>query len=618
MLRRHLLILCALLASASFVIWSHGSTESAVQPNAAEDDDEFLAFAPEVEIGDESAVEDDDPLPAKPAGKNARKLTPQQTTATHKQARVIQPMHDGKPVSLATFCLGRNGNILACVADNSGAFPGQHSRAGNSKVGSYVQEYAFDGKLLKEIPVGFHVTAINIGPKDDVFIAGAGKMARIVDGIVTGEAPTPQIGDYEAFKKQVAKTAENETAEYRKMFDEQISSLKKQVETLEAKAKKEELTKREEAKLKSTQQALKMQEQQIEAIVGQMGDPEVMARQRMVVTALGVTSEDVFVSVMSTKGHGYEVWRTDYDFKEPKKVVSSLSGCCGQLDIQARDDRLYIAENGKFEVSVRDRDGKRLSGFGRRDRSAADGFGSCCNPMNVRCCNNGDILAAESSIGNIKRFNAKGEFVSLVGKAKIGIGCKHVALAYDESRDRYYMMNVDKAHIAVLIPVGEVPPESEAEKAARIARDEFSKTLVGKWERDGREQKKKPAKSALNGLIGSLFGGSDDEGPGMAMPEQPFDAVTFSANGGIQVEGGMLGMYARGNELSWEAVALTGKALDVAFNMDGAEFINGRIEKQSDDEIEIRSQNFGSGNFGKPFKFKRIKPAEKPQPEKTR
>ena len=45
-----------------------------------------------------------------------------------------------------------------------------------------------------------------------------------------------------------------------------------------------------------------------------------------------------------------------------------------------------------------------------------------------------------------------------------------MALACDESRDRYYMMNVDKGHIAVLIPVGEIPPETEAEANRWLAR----------------------------------------------------------------------------------------------------------------------------------------------------
>ncbi len=36
-------------------------------------------------------------------------------TSTHKQVRAIKPMHDGKPITLNTFCLDKSGNILACV-----------------------------------------------------------------------------------------------------------------------------------------------------------------------------------------------------------------------------------------------------------------------------------------------------------------------------------------------------------------------------------------------------------------------------------------------------------------------------------------------------------------------
>ena len=609
MLRRHLL-LCGLMIYALAMNWSQISAEPAAENAPDKDRDNAAA--------DEPDDADDEPLPAKPAGKKGHKLTAEQTTPTHMQVRVIQPAHDGKPVSLATFCLARNGNILACVAEHSlnAEVPEDEAPPRKQKTQSFVQEYSCDGKLLHEIPVSFSATAINIAPNGEVFIAGEGKMARIVDGKVTGETPTPHIGDYETFKKQVLEAAKEEVAEFCKDFDEQIEALKEKIAALETKSKEQELTKREQAQLKSSKQALNVQEQQVQAITGSMGDPDEQVRERLVVTALAVTGEDVFVSVMSVKGHGYEVWRTDHEFKQPKKVVASLSGCCGQMDIQARGDRLFVAENGKFQISVRDRDGKRLASFGKRDRNSVDGFGSCCNPMNLRCCDNGDILAAESSIGNIKRFNAQGEFVGLIGKAKIGIGCKHVALASDESRDHYYMMNVDRGHIAVLIPAGEVPPETEAEKTARIARDGFSQRLVGQWEREVLDPKKKAAKNPLVGLIGSLVGADDEEG--LRMPEHVFDAVTFSANGKIQVDGGMLGIYARDSELSWEGVALNGKVLDVTFNMDGAEFTSAKIEMVSDDEVEICSQNFGSGEFGKKFKFKRQKTAEKPKTEKRR
>jgi hypothetical protein len=606
------------MAAALVVNWSPVFAEPASRDEPSSKGQKAIPRTSDAD--DDVADEDDDPPPRKPAARKARRLTDEQKTPTHKQVRIIKPAHGEKPVSLATFCLAQNGNILACVATNSpdAGSLADDDAARNENSHSFVQEYAPDGTLVRETAVPFSATAINVSPSGGIFIAGDGKMARIIDGKVIGETPTPNIGNQEEFKKQVLEAAKEEVAEYSKQFEDQICELKKRVESLESKSEKQELTKREAAQLKSLKQSLEVQEQQIKSISEMFGNPETQVRQRLVVTALGVTEGDVFVSVMSAKGHGYEVWRTDHEFKEPTKVVASLSGCCGQMDIQARDDRLFVAENGNFQVSIRDRDGKRLSSFGKRDRGAVDGFGSCCNPMNVRCCDNGDILTAESSIGNIKRFNAAGEFVGFIGKAKIGIGCKHVALAFDESLNRYYMMNVDKDHIAVLIPIGDIPPETQAEKAARAARDEFSKGLVGQWEREGREVKKKTARNPLNGLIGSLLGSGDDNDDSPEnFREQPFDAVTFSANGKIKAVGGMLGMYSSNYDLSWEAVSLKDKVLEVAFNMDGAEFTSARVEIVSDDEIEVRAQTYGSGEFGKPYKFKRKGTAARPKPGTT-
>jgi hypothetical protein len=561
---------------------------------------------PQVAAVDRDDADPSDDEPERPA-KKAGKITAQQSTATHKQVRVIKPAHDGKPVTLATFCLAANGNLLACVDTNQPETEATESDSDAKKPGSsFVQTYSPEGKLLEEISVPFNATAINVGANGVVFVGGEGKLAKIVEGQVSPVISTPHIGDYETFKKRVVAAAKEEMAEFRKQFDDEIKQLQKQVDTLEASATGKELSKRDQAKLTSLKESIAQQEAQLKQIDATQDEDE-LVRQRLVVTALGVTDQDVFVSVMGVEGQGYEVWRTNHDFLEPKKVVTQLSGCCGQLDIQARDDHLFVAENGKFEISIRDREGQKLSSFGRRDRSAVDGFGSCCNPMNLRCCSNGDILAAESSIGNIKRFNSKGEFVGLVGKAKIGIGCKHVALAFDEARDRYYMMNVDKSHIAVLVPLGEIPAETEAEKAARLSRVEFGKRMAGRWERVGIDPKKK-AKGPLSGLISSVLG-NDEEA---ALPTDPFDQITFSADGGLKVEGGLFAMYFQ-EDATWEAVQLDGKVLEIALQMGGADFSNARVEMVSDDELQIRTQNYGSEVFGNPITLKRDKNAKAPK-----
>src|SRR5260370_283971 len=116
MLRRHLL-LCGIMAPVLVVNWSPVVAEPASRRESTSKGQKADAQASAAE--DEAPDEDDDPLPKKPASRKSRRLTAEQKTPTHKQMRIIQPLHDDKPVSLSTFCLAQNGTILACVATNS-------------------------------------------------------------------------------------------------------------------------------------------------------------------------------------------------------------------------------------------------------------------------------------------------------------------------------------------------------------------------------------------------------------------------------------------------------------------------------------------------------------------
>jgi hypothetical protein len=199
-------------------------------------------------------------------------------------------------------------------------------------------------------------------------------------------------------------------------------------------------------------------------------------------TGLAATDDDVFVSLPMMTGFGYGIWRLNHELTEPKLVMDDVHGCCGQLDIQTDGENLLVAENTKFQVGFYDRDGKRLNGWGKRLRNGDEGFGSCCNPMNVRCCANGEILTAESSIGHIKRFNQAGEFLGFVGTAKVAGGCKHVAIGFDSSRNYHYMMNEDRSHVAVLVPRADAPAETEDERISREAMASHGQFIYGTWE----------------------------------------------------------------------------------------------------------------------------------------
>lgn len=261
-------------------------------------------------------------------------------------------------------------------------------------------------------------------------------------------------------------------------MNEQAADLKEKDE--------EDLTDAEKARLKAIDTQIKAYEKQIEMYADQfeVTDERIdqMIQQKLAIKSIGVNEKDVFVTCSATKGYGYEVWRMNHELAEPELVVKNLSGCCGQMDIQAAGDQLLIAENTKFRVGIYNRDGKLVSDFGQRDRTGEEGFGSCCNPMNIRCCTNGDILTAESSIGTIKRFNSEGELVGLVGKAKIGGGCKHVALGFDEKRNRYYMMYEDEGSICVLLSNEEAPAETADEMEAKQAAKALGNKLNGKWQ----------------------------------------------------------------------------------------------------------------------------------------
>ncbi len=412
-------------------------------------------------------------------------------TSTHKQAQIIKPLVDGEPVQLNTFCLDRDGNILACVGGSSVRVVVNKDGSQQTKsvqTPQQVQVISPSGNLIRSTELSFMPTAINQAPNGLIFVAGSGKVSVIdADGKLVTTADSPHIGNVEELKQRVAEDTKKQAEKSQQLMQDQLKRVEERIAAITSKPEADR-TELETKRLATFEQQKTLYENQLKSVQQTATRPvnvEALISRKMGITALAVTSRDVFLCCNAVEGTGYEVWRTNHELSDPVKVVSDLRGCCGQCDIQATDEHLVLAENTRFQVGVLDRDGKRLTAFGKGDRKAVDGFGSCCNPMNVRCCSNGDILTAESSIGTIKRFSKSGELLGVVGKAKIGGGCKHVALALDEKRDRYYMMNVDKDHICVMVPLSEAPEMTPEEALADAARKGLGRKLVGEWSLDG-------------------------------------------------------------------------------------------------------------------------------------
>lgn len=467
---------------------------------------------------------------------------------THKQVRAFQPLHAGKPIHLNTFCLDREGNIIAAVGGFSPyqiqadeAVEGEQPESGSAPAG-FIQIYSPDWELRKEMPLDFQPTAVNFDSDGNLYVGGESVLCKFSPaGELLKRSLAPNLAGQtkEELEAEAKKSLEVQGKQMLEVYSQQL----KQIDAaLEARSKSEEKPSAEEGQSNSaesteenqsasddedeedadddedadeddedqededaedeelnpflqmdTAQLKEMQKSMRESleVVKEQFNPSPeriaeMIKQMGNVNSLAVAKDELFVTTSASQGFGYEIWRTNRDFEEPKRVKSRLSGCCGQLDIQSDGENLLIAENTKFRVGVYTRDGKSLRLFGSQDRAGDTGFGSCCNPMNIRVCSNGDVLTAESSIGTIKRFDANGKLLGNIGKAKISGGCKHVALAHDEQRDRYYMQYEDASTICVLIPKSEITGETPEEVAAREARDGLGKKLAGKWVRDGK------------------------------------------------------------------------------------------------------------------------------------
>lgn len=401
-----------------------------------------------------------------------------EATATHKQVRSIVPRWNDSPAHLNTFCVGPDSLLYMCCGPVDGANSGA------------ILVYTGEGELSRSIPLEFVPQAINFSTEGKCFVAGSGKIARLsTEGTVEIVRDAPNIGNREEMVEELKKAAE----EQKKMITESYSQQLEQIESQIARTKKEieNADPADEKGAKKRQRRLKMLEQQQEqwqSMIKQFDESfavqseDMVLRQMMRATGIAVSNTDVFVSLPKAAGYGYSIHRLDHDLENATVVVKDVGGCCGQLDIQSDGENLLIAENTSFKVGIYNRDGKRRDSWGQRGRDKADGFGSCCNPMNVRCCANGEILTAESSIGDIKRFSKDGEFLGLIGRASVGGGCKHVAIGWDNERNWHYMMNQDKSSVAVLVPIDQAPAETEEEKVSRLAMEGLGRKLLGTWE----------------------------------------------------------------------------------------------------------------------------------------
>lgn len=409
--------------------------------------------------------------------------------ATHKQKSIITVADHRAGEKLEDFCLDAKGRIVALLgpADaNDGNIivlpsPGDDKSKPRAKFAAEVRIYEADGKLSEKWPVGFTGQAINTASDGTILIGGDGHVARFdVHGKKLAEADSPQMTYIRENAEEMRERAKEQLESDKALYTEQLKQFEEQLKELQA-AKKDEKPEQpatgdeeQAAELNEQQLALYVQayKQQLERLGKQSIDnvlQQVLSRAKQT-HSITASDKEIFVSCPAMAGYGYGVWRTDNKFGNAKEIIKSLSGCCGQMDVQCCNGELYVCENSRHRVIRFDREGKEVGQFGKRDRTGEGAnFGGCCNPMNLCFNKDGNLYVSESN-GVVKHFTPAGDFLGIVGIAAVQPGCKNSCVGVTADDSRLFYIDVYKSQIVVLTRGNEASAEetsAEEEEAGK-------------------------------------------------------------------------------------------------------------------------------------------------------
>ena len=170
------------------------------------------------------------------AEETAKPATPTATEpATHtRQSEFIVKGHDDKGW-LQAFAVDSQGRLLAAVGSRVTYGISTASSAPSTRE---VQVFSAEGKSLEHWPVDFDPQRIAIGPKDEVFVAGSGKIARFSKtGKLISQNDSPHIaavlGDADALRESAEQQRKQMLASYGealKSIEQQKGLLEKRIE----------------------------------------------------------------------------------------------------------------------------------------------------------------------------------------------------------------------------------------------------------------------------------------------------------------------------------------------------------------------------------------------------
>lgn len=371
--------------------------------------------------------------------------------------------------TLQTFTVGSDDNIYALLAAPAVYGEVPTTKSSDASHNGEVRVYSPKGEELRRFPLDFKPHRIAVAPDGEVIVGGSGVIARYKsDGVLIDKHVPPNMtGTDEDWKKAAEQARETNIAQYK----EQVASLEQSLKAMKENKEKGDAAADDQPDnsaaytqiIKSYQEQLKtLESQSIEDAIKQLKETSGQ------IYALTASEDSLYAATRMTTGYGFAVWKMTRDGKDGKQIVENLSGCCGQLDIQAKGADLFVAENSRHRVLKFDADGKKLTQFGSRARGGdGDGFGGCCNPMNLCFASNGDIFTAESE-GKVKCYTEGGKFVANLAAVRVSGGCKNVAVGTTKNRDRLFFLDLNGSKIVIskLSPKQEVSAPAPAAESA--------------------------------------------------------------------------------------------------------------------------------------------------------
>lgn len=377
--------------------------------------------------------------------------------STHQLLKAVKVSGE-RGATLQTLAATPEGNVVCLLGPSRYAPVGQSASPLSPK--SEVRLFDRDGKELRRWSVAFTGQSVAVGPGGEIFVAGDGRVAKFsADGKLDVETEVPHIQDLLKDNAALEQQAREQIKSTLESYEETIRNMKQQIETIEKSVKEKGAERNAANPNGDRRQELSLLKSQVQAYENALKSTKgqdlkdtirsITSRMR-IINGLSVTEKDVYVMCGETKGYGYSLWRMNSALTKSEKVLSRLSGCCGQMDVQVRGDQIVIAENTRHRVARYGLDGTLADSFGARNRESIGAkFGGCCNPMNCRIMDNGDIYTAESE-GVIKKFNSQGEFVALIGVVRLTGGCKNVAVAATPQGERVFFCDQPGSQFVIL------------------------------------------------------------------------------------------------------------------------------------------------------------------------